>query len=131
MRPGRDRGGRPPHRLLPMKVRPATDDVFQLALMPRSGVNAYLVGDVIVDFNGAVVKDSADLPLLVARTPVGEVVKVKVLRGTAEKTVDVKVQELKDEASQAASAAAQSRRPRRSSSGASRAARSNAAAETA
>jgi serine protease Do len=61
------------------------------------------VGDVIVDFNGAVVKDSADLPLLVARTPVGKVVKVKVLRGTAEKTVDVKVQELKDDEVEVAS----------------------------
>jgi serine protease Do len=61
------------------------------------------VGDVIVDFNGAVVKDSADLPLLVARTPVGKVVKVKVLRGSSEKTLDVKVQELKDEEVEVAS----------------------------
>src|SRR2546426_1054545 len=48
MRAGRDGGGQP-HGLPPMKVTPATDDVFQLALMPRSGVNAYLVGDVIVN----------------------------------------------------------------------------------
>ena len=32
-----------------MKVTPVTDDVFQLALLPRNGVNAYLVGDAIVD----------------------------------------------------------------------------------
>ncbi|MGH7896763.1 MAG: PDZ domain-containing protein, partial [Candidatus Binatia bacterium] len=55
------------------------------------------VGDVIVEFNGTPVKDSADLPLLVARTPVGKSVKVKVLRGKSEKVLDVRVQELKDE----------------------------------
>jgi hydroxyacylglutathione hydrolase len=38
-------------------VTQVTDDISQLALMPRSGVNAYLVGDVIIDagmpFHGA------------------------------------------------------------------------------
>ncbi len=55
------------------------------------------VGDVIVEFDGTAVKDSADLPLLVARTPVGKAVKVKVLRGKTDKTLEVKVQQLKDE----------------------------------
>ena len=55
------------------------------------------VGDVIVEFNGTAVKDSQDLPLLVARTPVGKTVPVKLLRAKAEKIVDVKVKELKDE----------------------------------
>jgi glyoxylase-like metal-dependent hydrolase (beta-lactamase superfamily II) len=32
-----------------MNLTPVTDDVFQLALMPRAGINAYLVGDVLVD----------------------------------------------------------------------------------
>jgi hydroxyacylglutathione hydrolase len=32
-----------------MKPTPVTDDVFQLALLPRDGINAYLVGDVLVD----------------------------------------------------------------------------------
>jgi glyoxylase-like metal-dependent hydrolase (beta-lactamase superfamily II) len=32
-----------------MKLAPVTDDVFQLALLPRSGINAYFVGDVLVD----------------------------------------------------------------------------------
>ena len=66
------------------------------------------VGDVIVEFNGAAVRDSADLPLLVARTSVGKVVKVKVLRGKTEKTLDVKVQELKDEEVEVASGPAES-----------------------
>src|SRR4030088_1295745 len=30
-------------------LTPVTDDIFQLSLMPRSGVNAYLVGEVLVD----------------------------------------------------------------------------------
>jgi serine protease Do len=62
------------------------------------------VGDVIVDFNGTGVKDSADLPLLVARTPVGKVVKVKVFRGKSEKVFEVKVQALKDDEVEVASA---------------------------
>jgi len=32
-----------------MKLTPITDEVFLLALLPRGGVNAYLVGDVLVD----------------------------------------------------------------------------------
>jgi glyoxylase-like metal-dependent hydrolase (beta-lactamase superfamily II) len=32
-----------------VKLTPLTEDVTQLALFPRSGVNAYLVGDVLVD----------------------------------------------------------------------------------
>ena len=32
-----------------MKLTPVTDDIFQLALPPRSFINAYLVGDVLVD----------------------------------------------------------------------------------
>jgi serine protease Do len=55
------------------------------------------VGDVIVEFNAIPVKDSADLPLLVARTPVGKSVRVKVLRGKSEKLLDVKMKELKED----------------------------------
>jgi serine protease Do len=62
------------------------------------------VGDVIVEFNGRAVKDSTDLPLLVARTPVGKIVKVKVLRAKAEKLLDVRVQELKEDEVEVASA---------------------------
>jgi serine protease Do len=55
------------------------------------------VGDVIVEFDGTSVKESVDLPLLVARTPVGKIVKVKVLRGNGETAIDVKVQQLQEE----------------------------------
>ncbi|HLY36998.1 MAG TPA: DegQ family serine endoprotease [Candidatus Binatia bacterium] len=54
-------------------------------------------GDVIVEYDGKPVTDSAELPLLVARTPVGKSVKVKVLRGKDTETFTVKVQELKEE----------------------------------
>ena len=55
------------------------------------------VGDVIVEFDGHKIKDSTELPLLVARTPVGKEVKVKVLRGGSTVTLDIKVGELKEE----------------------------------
>jgi serine protease Do len=53
-------------------------------------------GDVIVEYDGAPVKDSTDLPRLVARTGVGKDVTVKVRRGDDEKTFTVTVGELED-----------------------------------
>jgi serine protease Do len=55
------------------------------------------VGDVIVEFDGHTVKDSTELPMLVARTPIGKTVKLKVLRDKGTEMVAVKVGELKDE----------------------------------
>jgi serine protease Do len=55
------------------------------------------VGDVIVEFDGKPVKDSADLPIIVARTPVDKKVRMKVLRDKSEVTLNVAVGELKDE----------------------------------
>ncbi|HEX2229170.1 MAG TPA: DegQ family serine endoprotease [Candidatus Binatia bacterium] len=55
------------------------------------------VGDVIVEFDGKEVKDSADLPIIVARTPVDKKVRMKVLRDKKEVTLNVAVGELKDE----------------------------------
>src|SRR5262249_37122996 len=54
-------------------------------------------GDVIIEFDGKAVGDSAELPLLVARTGVGKTVKVKVLRDKEEQTFSVKISELKEE----------------------------------
>ena len=62
------------------------------------------VGDVIVEFDATSVRDSTELPLVVARTPIGKLVKVKVLRGTSDKVLDVKIQELKEDAVEVASA---------------------------
>jgi serine protease Do len=55
------------------------------------------VGDVIVEFDGKEVKDSGDLPILVARTPVDKKARLKVLRDKKEITLTVAVGELKDE----------------------------------
>ena len=55
------------------------------------------VGDVIVEFDGKEVKDSGDLPILVARTPVDKKARMKVLRDKKEVMLTVAVGELKDE----------------------------------
>jgi serine protease Do len=54
-------------------------------------------GDVIVDFDGKAVEDSADLPLIVARTPVGKSVTVEFIRDGRRKKTTVEVGELPDE----------------------------------
>jgi serine protease Do len=54
-------------------------------------------GDVIVEFDGKPVADSAELPLLVARTPVGKTVKVRVIRDKTTETFSIKIAELKEE----------------------------------
>jgi len=55
------------------------------------------VGDVIVEFDGKEINESNDLPHLVARTPVDEEVRVKVLRGKKESSFTVTIRELKEE----------------------------------
>ncbi len=54
-------------------------------------------GDVITSFDGHAVKESTELPLLVARTPIGRTVDVEILRDGEKKTVSVKIAEMKDE----------------------------------
>jgi serine protease Do len=60
----------------------------------RAGVK---VGDVIVEFDGKEIKDSGDLPIIVARTPVDKKVRMKVLRDKKEVVLTVSVGELKEE----------------------------------
>lgn len=60
----------------------------------RSGVK---VGDVIIEFDGKVIKESNDLPIIVASTPVNKKVQLKVLRDKKEVTLSVTVGELKEE----------------------------------
>ena len=60
----------------------------------KSGVK---VGDVIVEFDGKEIRDSAELPIIVARTSVDKKVRMKVLRDKKELTLNVAVGELKDE----------------------------------
>jgi serine protease Do len=55
------------------------------------------VGDIIIEFDGKEVKDSSDLPIIVARTPVDKRTRMKILRDKKEITLTVSVGELKDE----------------------------------
>jgi len=55
-------------------------------------------GDVIVSFDGNKIEETHDLPYLVAKTPVGETVSVGVMRKGAQKTVNVKIGKLEEEA---------------------------------
>jgi serine protease Do len=64
-------------------------------------------GDIIVEYDGKPVKDSADLPRLVARTGVGKSVAVKVRRGDDDEKFTVTVGEL-DEGAQGESNGASS-----------------------
>jgi serine protease Do len=54
-------------------------------------------GDVIVEYDGKPVNESAELPLLVARTPVNKTVKVKLIRDKETLTLPVQIAELKEE----------------------------------
>ena len=54
-------------------------------------------GDVIVAFDGKEIKDSSELPFRVAATPVGKDVPVAILRKGQQKTIQVKIGELKAE----------------------------------
>jgi len=54
-------------------------------------------GDVITTFDGKEVKDSTDLPYIVASTPVGKNVPVEVIRKGQKRSFQVKIGELKEE----------------------------------
>jgi serine protease Do len=60
----------------------------------RAGIK---VGDVIIEFDGKEIRDSNDLPIIVARTAVDKKVRLKVLRDKKEISLTVAVGELKDE----------------------------------
>ncbi len=57
------------------------------------------VGDIVVDYDGHTIDDSASLPPIVGRTRVGETVKVQVIRAGKQKTLDLTIGELPDQAS--------------------------------
>ena len=66
-------------------------DVMSDSPAEKAGVER---GDIIIDFNGHKIADSRDLPAKVAATPVGEEVKLTVLRDGEEKELAVSVGEL-------------------------------------
>ncbi len=67
--------------------------VFPDSPAQRAGIE---LGDVIVKFDGRDVPDSADLPAIVADTPVGKTVTVVVVRGGKKKKLEVTVAKLED-----------------------------------
>ncbi len=60
------------------------------------------VGDVIVTFDGHEVKESTELPTLVAREKIGQDVPVVVMRDGKEETVNITIAEMKDDEEQVA-----------------------------
>ena len=54
-------------------------------------------GDVITSYDGHKIEENDQLPLMVAQTELGRTVDVEVLRGGKQKTLKVKIEELKDE----------------------------------
>ena len=72
-------------------------DVVSDSPAEKSGIER---GDIIIDFDGKNIKDSRDLPAKVAATPVGEEVKVTVLRDGKEKQLTVTVAKLSSDGPQ-------------------------------
>lgn len=68
-------------------------DVAEGGPAERSGI---ISGDVIVEFNGKAIKDSAELPLEVARVAPGKTVQVKILRDAKPSNIAVRIGEMKD-----------------------------------
>ena len=71
-------------------------DVMSASPAQKAGIER---GDIIIDFDGHKISDSRDLPAKVAETPVGEEVKVTILRDGKEKELAVSVGELAADAS--------------------------------
>jgi serine protease Do len=54
-------------------------------------------GDIVVSFNGKGIKNMSDLPTIVAETPVGKTVDVKIIRGGKEMNLKITVAEMTEE----------------------------------
>jgi serine protease Do len=54
----------------------------------------FKVGDVVLEFDGKVIRSSSDLPLAVGSTPIGKKAKVKIMREGKPATLTVKIAEL-------------------------------------
>lgn len=72
--------------------------VFADSPAAKAGVE---VGDVIVEFDGQRIRKSNDLPSIVAATPVGKAVRLTLVRAGSQKTVDVTIAKLEEEAVEA------------------------------
>jgi serine protease Do len=80
---------------LPSRDGALVSDVMKDTPASAAGI---LRRDVITSFNGAVVRDHDDLPLMVARTPVGTTVPVELIRNGGVMKLSVKISELSDKA---------------------------------
>jgi serine protease Do len=67
-------------------------DVVSEGPADQSGIKR---GDVIIAFDGRPIRESRELPYIVASTPVGKTVSVQLIRKREKKNVQVKVEELK------------------------------------
>ncbi|MBI4495614.1 MAG: DegQ family serine endoprotease [Deltaproteobacteria bacterium] len=70
-------------------------DVLQGGAAEAAGIRR---GDIIIQFNGKEINEMNELPRIVAATPVGKEVEVKILREGQPMTLKLKVGELKEEA---------------------------------
>jgi serine protease Do len=82
---------------------PSPDGALVAKVFPESpaAASGVAVGDVIVEFAGQPIKKSSELPAIVAATPVGETVKMKVIRGGKKKALEVTVAKLEEDTAQA------------------------------
>ena len=83
---------------LPRAAGALVADVMPDSPAQKAGLSR---GDVIVTYDGKVVEENKDLPLLVARTGVGKVVGVEIIRNAQRKVLDVTIGELVDESANA------------------------------
>ena len=66
-------------------------DVAQGGPAEQGGIKA---GDIVTEYDGQAINEAGELPLMVARTPVGKKVEVKVLRENKELPLTVTINEL-------------------------------------
>ncbi|MDP2800221.1 MAG: DegQ family serine endoprotease [Deltaproteobacteria bacterium] len=69
-------------------------DVFAGSPAEKSNIKR---GDVIIEFDGKKIDEMSDLPRLVANTPVGKTVTIKIIRDGQEQTLTAKITEMKEE----------------------------------
>lgn len=69
-------------------------DVFAGSPAEKSNIKR---GDVIIEFDGKRIDEMSDLPRLVANTPVGKTVTIKIIRDGQEHTLTAKIAEMKEE----------------------------------
>ena len=79
---------------LPSDEGALVSNVIEKSPAEKGGIKQ---GDVIIEFNGEKIGKVKELPAVVASTPPGKKVKVKVLREGKEVTLKVKIDKLKDE----------------------------------